>query len=53
MLEVWYPDQAAYEASLSRLALPEVAAEIAEDEEMLFDRPKNRFFMIEEYESEL
>ncbi len=53
VLEVWYPDQASYEASITRLAQPEVAAEIAEDEEQFLDRPKNRFFMIEECESEL
>jgi hypothetical protein len=53
VLEVWYPDQAAYDASIARLGLPEVAAEIAEDEERFLDRPKNRFFTIEERESEI
>ena len=53
ILEIWYPDRAAHEAASRRLALPEVAAEIAEDEEQLFDRARNRFFVVEECESEL
>jgi len=53
VLEVWYPDRGAYHASIARLALPEVAAEIAKDEEQFLDRAKNRFFTIEECESQL
>lgn len=53
ILEVWYPDQETYERCRAHLSTPEAAAEIAADEEQLFDRPKNRFFIVEEHESEL
>ncbi len=53
VLEVWYRDRASFEAGIARLALPEVAAEIAADEERFLDRSRNRFFMIEECESQL
>jgi hypothetical protein len=35
------------------LRAPDAAAEIAEDEEQLFDRPRNRFFFLDESESDL
>jgi hypothetical protein len=53
LLEVWYADRAAYDAAVEKLTTPEAAKEIAEDEEKLFDRPRNRFFFVEEYESDL
>lgn len=54
IMEIWYPDQATYEAASARLAEPKVAREIIEDEERLFDRPKMRFFVVrEECESEV
>lgn len=53
VLEVWYADRAAYEATVELLTAPEAAREIAEDEEKLFDRPRNRFFFVEEHESDL
>lgn len=53
ILEVWYPDRATFEAAGRRLAEPDVAAEIADDEERLFDRPQNRFFLAEEVESDI
>lgn len=53
ILEVWYPDQAAFEAAGRHLAKPDIAAEIAADEERLFDRPQNRFYLVEEVESEI
>ncbi len=48
LLEVWYADAATHAAASAYLASPEVAAEIAEDEERLFDRPQNRFFVVAE-----
>ena len=53
ILEVWYPDEAAAAAALEHQSLPDVAREIFEDEMKLFDRDKNRFFVIEEVESQM
>ena len=53
ILEIWYPDQAAYNAMGKRVAAPEAAAEILADELKLFDREKNRFFTLTEAVSEL
>lgn len=53
LLEIWYADRAAYEATSKLLSAPEAAAEIAEDEERLFDRPNMRFYFLEERESDL
>ncbi len=53
VLEVWYQDRASFEAGITRLGQPEVAAEIAEDEAQFLDRSRTRFFMIEECESQL
>ena len=47
------PDEAASEAASARLSMPEVIAEIIADEEQLFDRTENRFFTLEEVESQL
>ena len=53
ILEIWYPDQATYERCREHLSSPEAAAEIAADEEQLFDRAANRFFLVDERESSL
>ena len=53
LLEVWYADRAAYEATTAELVRPQAAKEITEDEEQLFDRPRSRFFIVEEHESDL
>lgn len=50
-MEIWYPDRATWEATVARLSSPEVMAEIVADEETLFDRARNRFFLLEEHES--
>lgn len=52
-MEIWYPDRATWEATVARLSTPEVMAEIVADEETLFDRARNRFFLLEEHESVL
>lgn len=51
LTEVWYESREAFEAAMVALSEPEIAAEVAEDEEKLFDRTKNRFCTIEEHES--
>ena len=53
ILEVWYEDQDSYERCRANLDRPEVRAEIVADEEQLFDRPRNRFFVVEEHESDV
>ncbi len=53
LTEIWFDSRDAYEAGMAALAAPKTAAEIAEDEEKLFDRSKNRFCTIEEHESVL
>ena len=53
ILEVWYPNMAAYNAAREVLDQPEVQAEIIADEARLFDRSKHRFFQVEESVSEL
>ena len=53
VLEIWYPDRATFDRANESFARPEVADEIATDEEKLFDRVNNRFFFVEECESSL
>ncbi|MFA7440130.1 MAG: EthD domain-containing protein [Sphingomonadaceae bacterium] len=51
--EIWFPDRAAFEQTMARLGEPGPAAEISADEERLFDRARNRFFVVEEHVSDL
>ncbi|MCK9468952.1 MAG: EthD domain-containing protein [Porticoccaceae bacterium] len=53
ILEIWYPDQAAFDAANAQFTVEEIAREIAEDEERLFDRSRMRFFFVDESESKL
>lgn len=53
LLEVWYPDAATHQAASKHLSQAAIAAEIAADEEQLFDRASNRFFTVTEVESTL
>lgn len=52
-MEIWFPDEAAYAAFQHAIADPSVTAEIVADEETLFDRSRNRFFLLDEHESDL
>lgn len=51
-MEIWFKDRAAWEATIAYLSAPEVMAEIAADEETLFDRTRSRFFLLEEHETD-
>ena len=51
--ETWFASRAEWEATMAIYAEPDLAAEIAEDEEKLFDRSKINFCIVEEYESDL
>ncbi len=53
ILEIWYADREAYEATSKLLRAPDAAKEIADDEERLFDRPRTQFYIVEEHESDL
>lgn len=53
LLEIWFEDEARYLACGERLSEPAVAAEIARDEEALFDRSCKRSFVLHECESVL
>ena len=53
VMEIWYRDRAAFEAAVATFVRPDVAAEIAADEEELFDRASNRFYFVDECESSL
>ncbi len=51
--EIWFKDRATFEAAMQELQQPTIAAEIAADEEHLFDRSKIRAFTVDEHESSL
>ncbi|WP_040482278.1 EthD domain-containing protein [Luminiphilus syltensis] len=53
VLEIWFPDQATFDAAMVALSEPEAAAEIAADEARLFDRDKIVSFMVDEFESSI
>ena len=53
LMEIWYPDQEALNGALAVLSTDEAQAEIAADEERLFDRGLIRSYTVEEYESEM
>ena len=53
LMEIWYPDQEALNGALAVLSTEDAQAEIAADEERLFDRELIRSYTVEEYESEM
>lgn len=46
--ELWFDDRAGLETFSARYAEPEIARQIAEDEEKMFDRSATRMFVVEE-----
>jgi hypothetical protein len=46
--ELWFADQAAMDAAMLYLRRPDVAAEIAADEELQFDRAATRVYVVRE-----
>ncbi len=52
LLEIWYRDSDSFNACMKYLATPVIAAEIAVDEEKLFDRSKKRGYLLDEVESD-
>lgn len=53
VMEIWFADQAAMDAAMAAITAPAMAAEIAADEERLFDRSKLRSFTVVEHESDM
>lgn len=51
VMEIDFPDRAAHDRCMAMLARPDIAREIAEDEERLFDRSATLSFTVEECES--
>jgi len=51
--ETFFASREEWEATMAIYAEPALAAEMAEDEEKLFDRSKITFAIVEEYESDL
>jgi uncharacterized protein (TIGR02118 family) len=51
LTEIWFKSREDFDAAMAALAAPEAAAEIAEDEEKLFDRSRICLCTIEEHES--
>lgn len=51
--ELWYPDRAAFDASMAAATNPDIAGRIARDEENFLDRSKTRMFVVEEFISPL
>ena len=51
LLEIWYPDAETQAACGKHLRSPDIAAEIAADEEKLFDRSRMRGYIMTEHVS--
>jgi uncharacterized protein (TIGR02118 family) len=49
--ELWFDDQADMDVAMSHLLEAEVSQEITRDEENLFDRSRNRVYLVEEVDS--
>ena len=55
ILEIWYPDEETFRRCGQSLSQPDVAREIREDEEKLFDMDHRhmRSYLVEEHESDI
>jgi hypothetical protein len=53
VLEVWYPDETTFKDCAENLQNPEIAKEINDDEQQVFDMRFMRSYVVEEYESRL
>ena len=47
-MELWFADRPSLDRVMQRLQRPDIAAEIAADEEALFDRAQTRFMLVDE-----
>ena len=53
LLEIWYPDRAAFELANAQFSAGDIMDEIAAEEERLFDRARMHFFFVDECVSDL
>lgn len=53
VMEIDFPDTATRDACFAAMADPAIMAEIVADEELLFDRSRNRTFSVEEHASRM
>ena len=53
VLEIDFPDRATMDACFAAMRVPETAAMIAADEELLFDRSRSRSYFVDEQRSDL
>lgn len=53
VLEIWYPDEATFKACADKLQNPEIAREINDDEQQVFDMRFMRSYVVEEHESDM
>ena len=53
LMEIWYPDEETFKACGEKLSEPDIAKEIREDEERVFDTRFMRSYTVDEFESEL
>jgi uncharacterized protein (TIGR02118 family) len=51
LTELWFDDEAAMQATMAKLAEPDVQSAIEADEEKLFDRPRSRVYTVTEQDS--
>ena len=52
VMEIWFNNQAAFDAAMAALSTEAAQAEIIADEEQLFDRSRMVSFVVDEYESD-
>jgi hypothetical protein len=53
IMELWFENEQVYRDTLAYITSTEVSAEIIADEEYLFDRSSNRFFIVTEIEGDV
>ena len=53
VLEIDFPDRATMDACFAAMREPAIAAMIAADEELLFDRSRSRSYFVDEHRSDL
>lgn len=53
IMEMWFEDQAQWEAAMAVFADPHVANLVIEDEAQLFQRDRIRMYRVEEYETDV
>lgn len=53
IMETWFEDRAGFERTMKRLSQPDVAAQVAADEDKIFDRSRIQSVLVDEFETDL